>query len=188
MHWLICPISCQSRKEGKNQESIQSSTTPDPGYCMGKWKYTLRKSHIQESQEVSLVKLALLGYQHNMGMYYKCSSILFFVCLNPLYTNGFFLLAWYNKLGIVHCTYLGVSSYNLQKICILLFGDLFYLYKQRRPWWNAALCGILSASSQSATVPVCGLKELKVLNCSQLTYFQLIWLYLCSNMVCYWNS
>ena len=35
---------------------------------------------------------------------------------NPLYTNGFILLVWYNKLGIVHCTYLGVSGYNFQKI------------------------------------------------------------------------
>ena len=24
--------------------------------------------------------------------------------LNPLYTNGFFLLVWYSKLGILHCT------------------------------------------------------------------------------------
>ena len=34
---------------------------------------------------------------------------------NPLYTDGFFLLVWYNKLGIVFCTYLGVSGYNLKK-------------------------------------------------------------------------
>ena len=33
------------------------------------------------------------------------------VIFNPLYTNGFFLLV-YNKLGIVHCTYLGVLGYN----------------------------------------------------------------------------
>ena len=31
---------------------------------------------------------------------------------NPLYTNGFFLLVRYNKLGMVHCTYPGVSGYN----------------------------------------------------------------------------
>ena len=35
---------------------------------------------------------------------------------NPLYSNGFFLLIWYNKLGIVHCTYIGVSGYNFPKI------------------------------------------------------------------------
>ena len=33
-------------------------------------------------------------------------------CVSPLYINGFFFLVWYNKLGIVHCTYLGVSGYN----------------------------------------------------------------------------
>ena len=27
---------CQSKEEGKYQESIQSSTTPDPGHNMGK--------------------------------------------------------------------------------------------------------------------------------------------------------
>ena len=36
-------------KEGKDQESIQSSTTPDPGHHMGKWQ---KHNHTQESQEV----------------------------------------------------------------------------------------------------------------------------------------
>ena len=39
-------------EEGKNQESKQSSTTPDPGHCMRKWQNTTKR-HIQESQEVS---------------------------------------------------------------------------------------------------------------------------------------
>ena len=30
----------------------------------------------------------------------------------PLYTYGLFLLVWYNKIRIVHCTYLEVSGYN----------------------------------------------------------------------------
>ena len=30
--------SLHSKKEDKDQESIQSSTTPDPGYHMGKWQ------------------------------------------------------------------------------------------------------------------------------------------------------
>ena len=30
-----------------------------------------------------------------------------------------------NKLEIVHCTYIGVSGYNLKKNCILLSEDLF---------------------------------------------------------------
>ena len=29
-------IPILSKKEGKDQESIQSSTTPDSGHCMGK--------------------------------------------------------------------------------------------------------------------------------------------------------
>ena len=46
--------------------------------------------------------------------------------LNPLYTNGFFLLVLYNKLAIIHCTYLGASGYNFKKYCILLSVDLSY--------------------------------------------------------------
>ena len=38
----------KSKEEGKDQESIQSSTTPDPGHHMGK------KHHTQESPEVNL--------------------------------------------------------------------------------------------------------------------------------------
>ena len=30
-----------SKKGGKDQESIQSSTTPDPAYHMGKWRNTI---------------------------------------------------------------------------------------------------------------------------------------------------
>ena len=44
--------------------------------------------------------------------------------VNPLYTNAFFLLVWYNKLGIVHCTYLGESGYIFKKqiiFCLKLF-------------------------------------------------------------------
>ena len=43
---------------------------------------------------------------------------------NPLYTDGLFLLVWYNRLGIVHCIYLGVSGYNL-KIYHILSEDRF---------------------------------------------------------------
>ena len=32
--------------------------------------------------------------------------------ISPLYTNGSILLVLFNKLGMVHCTYLGVSGYN----------------------------------------------------------------------------
>ena len=58
---------------------------------------------------------------------------------NHLHTNGFFFLFWYNKLGIIHCTYLGVSGYNIQKI-LNYFVWRSFLPLQCRPWWNAALC------------------------------------------------
>ena len=31
-------LARKSKKEAKDQESIQSSTTPDPGYHVGKWQ------------------------------------------------------------------------------------------------------------------------------------------------------
>ena len=38
-------------------------------------------------------------------------------------------------VGIIHCTYLGMSGNNLKKkYCILLCQDLFYLHKQCGPW------------------------------------------------------
>ena len=36
------------------------------------------------------------------------------VVINLLCSNGFFLLVWYNKLGMVHCIYWGVIGYNFQ--------------------------------------------------------------------------
>ena len=46
--------------------------------------------------------------------------------INPLYSNEFFLLVLYNKLGITHCTYLEVSGYifflkNIVFICLKIF-------------------------------------------------------------------
>ena len=46
LHWLLKTktleysffLSFENREEGKDQESIQSSTTPDPGNRMGKWQ------------------------------------------------------------------------------------------------------------------------------------------------------
>ena len=47
------------------------------------------------------------------------------IYFNPLYTHRLFLLVSYNILGIVHCTYLGVSGYNIQNILYSLSEDLF---------------------------------------------------------------
>ena len=41
----------KNKKGGKVQESIQSSTTPDPGYHIGKWQKQLDITN--KSQEVS---------------------------------------------------------------------------------------------------------------------------------------
>ena len=38
----------QSKEEGKSQESIQSSTTPDPGQHMGKWQKHKKTSRTRE--------------------------------------------------------------------------------------------------------------------------------------------
>ena len=39
--WRVL-LHLQSKKEGKDQESIQSSTTPDPGYQCKSNNYTIR--------------------------------------------------------------------------------------------------------------------------------------------------
>ena len=48
---LLGILIAQSKKEGKDYKSIQSSTKPDPGHHMGKWQKHNKTS--QESQEVS---------------------------------------------------------------------------------------------------------------------------------------
>ena len=69
--------------------------------------------------------------------------------LNPLYTYGFFLLVWNNKLGKVHCNYQGVTGYHSQ--LNISFSEIFYvlnrLSKQCIPWCKASFCGISSEFS-----------------------------------------
>ena len=67
-----------------------------------------------------------------MGRDGCCISMNSHQLINLLYTYGLFLLVCYNKLGIVHCTYIGVCGYNFQKN-VFLSGDIFNLYKQCRP-------------------------------------------------------
>ena len=50
----VSDMCLQSWIGGKNLESIQSSTTPDPGYRMGKWKIHTKKHQTYEIQEVSI--------------------------------------------------------------------------------------------------------------------------------------
>ena len=53
----------QSKKEGKDQESIQSSTTPDPGYQWESNKLLVRRHHKQEPRG-----------QDNLQIYYSSAS------------------------------------------------------------------------------------------------------------------
>ena len=46
------PDHLLSKKGSKDQETIQSNTTPDPGYYMGKWQKK-QLNITNESQEVS---------------------------------------------------------------------------------------------------------------------------------------
>ena len=57
--WLI-----QSKKDGKDQESIQSSTTPDPGYQWESNKLTVRH-HRRE-----------LRSQDNLQIYYSSAPVI----------------------------------------------------------------------------------------------------------------
>ena len=64
-----------------------------------------------------------------------------------LYTNEFFLLVCYNKLGIVHCAYLGVSGYNFQKILYSFCLKIFTFTNSVDPDKKAASYGISFGSS-----------------------------------------
>ena len=73
-------------------------------------------------------------------------------------------LVCYNKLGMVHCTYIGVLGYNFPKILYFLSKDRFYLYRQCRPRRNAASCCISPGFSLFVKVLVWGFPEYKELN------------------------
>ena len=51
-------VSNKSKEEGRDQESIQSSTTPDPGHLMN-----TRKHHTQKNQELSLSHQVITSMQ-----------------------------------------------------------------------------------------------------------------------------
>ena len=54
MSRLVCAFGVrlqQSKEDSKDKESIQSGTTPVPGYQMGKYKFTINITN--KSQEVS---------------------------------------------------------------------------------------------------------------------------------------
>ena len=61
----------QNKEEGKDQESIQSSTTPYPGHHMGNDKNTRKKSHTREPkgklfpQQVTTKIVSMIRKYHN---------------------------------------------------------------------------------------------------------------------------
>ena len=68
-----------------------------------------------------LVLLASFTKRHSL---LSLIGRLIVLLINPLFNNGFFLLVWYNKFGIVQCAYVGVLGYNLKKnvfFCLKIF-------------------------------------------------------------------
>ena len=71
----------------------------------------------------------------NIGLVLHCASVLHIpldksYVIYPLNTNGFFFLVLYNKLGIAHCTYLGVSGFKFLKILISKRNIVFLFQKE----------------------------------------------------------
>ena len=50
MHF-VQKADMKSKEEGKDQESIQSSTIFDPGHHMGKWQKHKKTSHTREKSK-----------------------------------------------------------------------------------------------------------------------------------------
>ena len=48
---ILYAMVSQSKEEGKNQESIQSSTTPDPGHHVEKCQKHKKPPHIREPRD-----------------------------------------------------------------------------------------------------------------------------------------
>ena len=53
--------------------------------------------------------------------------------MDSSFWSGTIPLAWYNKLGIDHCTYLEVSGYNFQNLLYPLSENLFTFTKSVNP-------------------------------------------------------
>ena len=69
---------------------------------------------------------------------YNRETCLYCILLYPLpyslCTNGFVLLVWYNKLGLVHCIYRRDTSYNFQiKLYFILWRSLFVTANSENP-------------------------------------------------------
>ena len=82
-----------------------------------------------------------------VGFIYYCYTLFY-----PLCANGFFLLAWYNKLGMWNgpCIYWGVTCYNFQ-IILYSFFSTFKVPRKKCIW----KCRLLksSAANNCLTLP-----------------------------------
>ena len=52
---ILIPQSCESKKRGKDQESIQSSTTPDPGFQWERDNFTRLSVFYEQKDKIILV-------------------------------------------------------------------------------------------------------------------------------------
>ena len=105
------------------------------------------------------IKISINGWRHQTAQIHAFFFLKTFVLsifewsLNPLHTNGFFLLVWYHKLGKVPCTYLGVSGYNFQINIVLFCLKIFFALTNSvdtfcKSWaatYDFQQCGILTS-------------------------------------------
>ena len=140
---VIHPAHCQSWTCSYNMLTVSLGHVPIP-CSLSVWDMFLYPSHCQSGT---------CSYTSGNGFWASnkdCPSITAFweESFYPLYTEGFFLLVWYNKLRIVHCRYRMVSGYNFEKRLYFLSGDLFNaafhlgLHCLQKYWFRGLWTGI----------------------------------------------
>ena len=82
----------ESKKDGRDQETIQSSTTPDPGYHMGSKKNTINIHKHENHVGVDKVTLIFLLYQHFLKI--RCNKWLQLICLRHFSSQITYALAF----------------------------------------------------------------------------------------------
>ena len=123
--WLI-----QSKKDGKDQESIQSSTTPDPGYL---WKSNkLTASHHKRE----------LRSQDNLQIYYSCASATVLSKVLLLLWESVivlcFVVRYFMSILVLQSSSWGrelVALLNLSSWCLVMVDWLF-------SWCHRVICGL----------------------------------------------
>ena len=96
----------QSKKEGKDQELIQSSTTPDPGYQWEGDNFTLR-IHKRElkvnpfpagDHKASINRRALKHNKNKTELHKRCTAL---ECSVKYFTGGLNLISWRASLTLI---------------------------------------------------------------------------------------